>query len=535
MAEQQMNQASLHQSTDIIELDLVRLWNAIWRRIILVILAAALGCGAAFAYTYFFVTPTYSSTAQFYVNNYNSPDETPGISSNDISSSKSLVESYIVILKAASTLNDVLEYAGSDLSFSQLRNMINAAPVNNTEIFKVTVTSTDPEEAANLANAIAYVVPKRIASIIEGSSAKVVDYALIPTTRSAPSYSKNMMYGFLLGFILAVGIIVLRELFDVTIKEEEDVERCSAYPVLAAVPDMLAPTKGSYRKRSYDVEPAKKDDKIIGGSISFAASEAYKLLRTKLQFSFTDGKNCRVFAISSAMPGEGKSITAVNLACSLAQLNKKVLLIDCDMRRPTLAEKTGLLKTPGLSDYLTSKLDVEDVCQEYQIGQNMGSIRVITAGHTPPNPMELLSSEKMEWTLQKLEDLFDYIILDMPPIGEVSDALTATKLADGILMVVRQNYCSRPALRDAIQQFTFVDAKILGVLLNKTIEDSVSYGRKYRYVRYYYRYGHRYGYRYGYRYGRKPHLFYLQENEKSTSSESTVTQTISENHSADNK
>ncbi len=521
MAEQQMNQTATHQNTDVIEVDLLRLWNAIWRRIILVILAAILGCGAAFAYTFFMVTPKYDASVLFYVNNNNSPDDSAGISSGDISTSKSLVESYIVILKATSTLKEVIQYADSDLAASELKNMLNSAPVNSTEIFKVTITSSDPAEATTLANAIANVVPKRIASIIEGSSAKVVDYAITPTSPSSPSYSRNMMFGFLLGLALAVGIIVLLELFDVTIKEEEDVERCSAYPVLATVPDMLAPVKGGYRKRD-GKEASVSEGKIIGGAISFAASEAYKLLRTKLQYSFTDSKHCRVYAISSAMPGEGKSITAINLACSLVQLNKKVLLIDCDMRRPTLAEKMTLMKTPGLSDYLISKLDVEDVCQEYHIGQDMGSFRVISAGHTPPNPMELLSSEKMAWTMRKLEDLFDYIILDMPPIGEVSDALAATKLADGILMVTRQNYCTRPALKDAIHQFAFVDAKILGILLNKTVESSAGYGKKYHYGRYYYRYGRHYGYRYGNRYGyrygnrytQKPYMSYLQEVSK---------------------
>jgi len=154
----------------------------------------------------------------------------------------------------------------------------------------------------------------------------------------------------------------------------------------------------------------------------------------------------------------------------LAQLDKRVLLIDCDMRRPTLAEKLAMNKYPGLSEHLTGFLALDKVIQTRTINATETSFSVITAGNRPPNPVELINSTKMSATMQTLRERYDYIILDMPPVGEVSDALSSSKLADGVLFVIRQNYGNRLAVTDAIQQFEFVDAKILGVLFNCVLD-----------------------------------------------------------------
>jgi len=290
---------------------------------------------------------------------------------------------------------------------------------------------------------------------------------------------------------------VVRELMDITIRTEEDIAQCGKHPVLAAVPDMDAHSKGGYyygygkQKSAYDKSKLKagKQVELVGGNISFAAAEAYKLLRTKLQFSFTDEKACRIIGISSALTGEGKSISALNLAYSLAQLDKRVLLVDCDMRRPTLAERLPISRTPGLSDYLSGQSSADTLIQLCGIKGDERAFHAIASGRTPPNPMELLSSAKMKRTLELLRDKYDYIILDLPPVGEVSDALVAAKLADGMLLVVRQNYCDRVVLNAAVRQFEFVDSKILGVVFNCTTEEPGGYGKKYykKYYRSYYR------------------------------------------------
>ena len=482
------------EKNDEIEIDLQRLFSAILNKAWLVGLVAVVCAVAAFLGTYFFITPQYQSTAMFYVNNNSlSLGETSlSISSGDISASRGLVDSYIVILNTRESLNDVIDYAGVDRTYGQLKGMISAEAVDSTEIFKVVVTSPDPEEAEKIADAIAYILPKRISSIIEGTSAKVVDSAIIASKPSSPSYTKNTMIGFIVGFVLMVAIIIIRELTDISVHTEEDITRSCKHPVLAAVPDMTANTKGGYyyskKKKAYAKSGDNGDKKeLIGSQISFAASEAYKLLRTKLQFSFVDEKNCRVIGVSSALSGEGKSLSAVNLAYTLSQLGKHVLLIDGDMRRPSLDDKLPINRSPGLSDFLTGQSGAERLIQMCGIPGDERAFHVIASGRIPPNPMELLSSVRMEKMLGLLRGTYDYVILDLPPVGEVSDALAAAKLTDGTLIVVRQDYCDRMSLGAAIRQFEFVEAKILGVVFNCTNEDGSGYGNKY-YNKYYRRY-----------------------------------------------
>lgn len=488
-----------------IEIDLWRLITAIMHKIWLVIIASLTGAILAGTVTFFLVTPLYQSSAMFYVNNssFSVGDASLSLTNSDIVASKSLVDSYIVILKTRSSLNDVIDYAGVDRTYSEVRGMISAAAVNSTEIFEVVVTSPDPIEAEKIASAIAYILPNRISDIIEGTSAKVVDTAIIAASPSSPSYSKNILIGFMLGALLSVGYIVLRELFDTTIRTEEDVVQGCKYPVLTSVPNMASPSKGGYyyaysnkkkRKRKTNILKREKEEVIlIGENISFAASEAYKLLRTKVQFSFADEGNCRVIGVSSALAGEGKSLSSVNLAYSLAQLDKKVLLIDCDMRRPSIAQKLEVKEEPGLSNYLTRLVNANEILQTYK--ENGVMFHVISAGTNPPNPIELLSSTRMSAAVQTFREFFDYIILDLPPVEEVSDAMVASKIADGILLVVRQDYCDRVVLASAVRQFEFVDSRILGIIMNCTTDSSGGYGKKYgKYKKYYHRYRKYYAY-----------------------------------------
>ena len=482
------------EKNDEIEIDLQRLFNALLSKAWLIGIVAVICSVITFVGTFLFITPQYQSSAMFYVNNNSMSlgDVASSITSGDISASRGLVKSYIVILNTRETLNDVIEYAGVDRTYSQVKNMISAEAVDSTEIFRVVVTSPDPAEAETLADAIAYILPKRISSIIEGTSAKIVDSAVLPTKPSSPSYSKNTMIGFLGGALLAIVVIVLYVVLDVTIRSEEDVAQNCRYPVLAAVPDMTEVSKGGY-DYSYDrkkkTSTAGRQPVLMGGGMSFAAAESYKLLRTKLQFAFADENDSHVIGVTSALSGEGKSLSAINLAYSLSQLGKRVVLIDCDMRRPTLAEKLKIQKKPGLSNFLTGQSRLEDLLQFCGIKGDEEGFHVIAAGPNPPNPIELLSSDRMTRFLVGLRKICDYVILDLPPVEEVSDALAVAKQTDGILLVVRENRCDRVILNDVVRQLEFVDAKVLGVIFNCATEGGARYGKKYynKYYRSYYR------------------------------------------------
>ena len=513
-----MDENRVREKNDEIEIDIQRLVQALLRKSWIICFVAVLCAAAMFAGTFFLVAPKYQSSAMFYVNNnaLSLGEASVSINSGDISASRSLVKSYIVILETRQSLNDVIDYAGVDRTYEELKGMIDAAAVNSTEIFEVVVTSTDPVEAEQIADAIAHILPKRISSIIEGTSAKIVDYAVIASRPSSPNYMRNAMLGFAGGFIVMAAFFIIREITDITIRSEEDIARSCKEPVLAAVPDMLAHGKGGYYRYGYKkyskydkygkASAANADGEavLVGGGISFAASEAYKLLRTKLQFSFADEKNSRVIGVSSALTGEGKSLSAVNLAYTLSQLGKRTLLIDCDMRRPSVADKLPVKQDPGLSDFLAGQCRADSLIQLCGLKGEEKAFHVISAGRIPPNPMELLSSARMEKMLMHLRENYDYIILDLPPVNEVSDALAVGKYTDGMLIVVRQNYCDRLALSAAIHQFDFVESRLLGIVFNCTLEGSAGYGNKYYrkyYRKYYNKYYRAYGkkaYSYGY-------------------------------------
>ncbi len=483
---------NINKNDILTEIDLMRIVKALLSKAWVLVISAVVCAVSAFVYTTNFVTPLFKSSALFYVNNSSVSvgSASLSISSSDIVASKNLVNTYIVILNSRACLNDVIDYANLDYTYGELKGMISAADVNETEVFKVEVTSANAEEAERIANAIAYILPKRISSIVEGTSAKIVDYAVVPSAPSSPSTSKNTLLGFVIGILLSAAVIVVIQVFDVTIRSEEDIERRCKYPILTAVPNLNSnkhkkKTRNdkygyySYLEKSIgsDATTVKmRKSNFVGKNISFAASEAYKLLRTKIQFSFVDEElTCPVIGVSSAMAGEGKSLSSSNIAYTLAQLEKKVLLIDCDMRRPSLSTKLPIQKTPGLSNYLIGQIGMDTLVQTCKLDTQEG-FDVIASGRNPPNPVELLSSTKMEKMINLLRKYYDYIILDLPPVGEVSDALVLTKLIDGMILVVRQDYCNGIVLSNVVKQFEFVDSKILGIVMNCASESIGRYG-----------------------------------------------------------
>ena len=216
-------------------------------------------------------------------------------------------------------------------------------------------------------------------------------------------------------------------------------------------------------------------DTCFGSNMSFAAAEAYKLLRTNITFSFpAGGESCRVIGVTSTVSNEGKSMTACNLAYSLAEAGKKTLLIDGDLRLPTVAEKLGVKRGPGLSNLLISARDYRPMIQPCAA---IGGMDILSAGDIPPNPSELLSSERMEQLIRELSCAYEYIIIDLPPVTVVTDALVMAKLLHGVVMVVRSGVVEQRALNSAMRQMKLVGLRVLGFVYNGGRQES---GRRYR-------------------------------------------------------
>ncbi|MCD8068326.1 MAG: Wzz/FepE/Etk N-terminal domain-containing protein [Lachnospiraceae bacterium] len=231
----------MKKQQDVIEIDLGKLLLALWHRLWIIVLAILVCGGAALVGTIQFIAPTYEANILVYVNN--SVTSTSGIrsalSSADLSASQGLVDTYIVILKSRTNLEAVIEASGVDYTYSELYDMIEADAVNSTEGFQIVVTSTVPEEAELIANTIAQILPDNIGSIIEGSSARIVDYAVLPSSKASPSLSRNTMIGGLLGAFISCAIIVLIELLDDVVRDEDELTDMYGYPLLAAIPDLV--------------------------------------------------------------------------------------------------------------------------------------------------------------------------------------------------------------------------------------------------------------------------------------------------------
>lgn len=217
---------------------------------------------------------------------------------------------------------------------------------------------------------------------------------------------------------------------------------------------------------------------MFGPNMSFAVTEAYKLLRANIMFSFSDEGVGHVIGITSSLQSEGKSSTACNTAYALAESGAKVLLMDADLRRPSIAAKLNLARTPGLTNLLVARGDYREQLQHTESAPGMD---VLTSGDIPPNPSELLSSNRMEKLMQELVKHYDYVIVDLPPINIVSDAIAISKVLDGVIMVVRSGVSEQRMLAEALRQLKMVNVRILGFVFRDNEVGSSKYNRKYRY------------------------------------------------------
>ena len=240
------------------------------------------------------------------------------------------------------------------------------------------------------------------------------------------------------------------------------------------------------RKKKYysDSEDATK----LCGDLDFAATEAYKLLRTNLTFTLQDSsKKCHVIGVTSSVRGEGKSTTSINLSYALAATGKRVLLIDADLRLPTVAKKLKLASGKGLSNVL---LNPNDLNKSLCVMEGYENWHVLIAGSIPPNPTEMLGSSRMARLIESLSESYNYIVLDLPPVNIVADALVASPLLDGILLVVRQNFSSCRELSKCWKHLELSGVKVLGFVLSdvKSGRYAYRYKYKYRYRKNYYAY-----------------------------------------------
>ncbi len=313
------------------------------------------------------------------------------------------------------------------------------------------------------------------------SNVHVIDTALRPGAPFRPSLEQNVTLGLGSGLLLGIALVLGLHFLDRTVKSPEDVQRLLDLPVLAVIPDVEADT------RSYGIARPRAADRGARGRPQvvellpvteprLAVSEAYRSLRTALLLSSADDP--RLVTITSAESGEGKTATSTNLATVLAQLGKRVLLVDGDLRKPRLHRVFELSNARGLVHALTAGESGDGLVQK----SSVPGLFVMTSGPHPPNPSELLASERMRRLADWARENFDFVLIDSPPVLAVSDAVLPGSISDGVVLCLRANQVERDAATACKEQLTMAGVKILGVVLNRyNPREGRYYDRRYRY------------------------------------------------------
>ncbi len=458
-------------------INLIKLALYILKRIWLVIICAAIGYYVM--YSRVSKAPdTYTASGTMFVTNSNPNLVNYGYAStSDFSSAVQLVNIYSEVVKSEAVMQRVLEYrietvendgVKQDVLLCQkypwlttdyIRGSISMFSINETPMVRVRCTSYDPQVAADVCNAVLQVAPAAIKDVVGAGDAKPQDYATVPLAPNGHNFKSQGMTGALAGAAAALALLALLFLLNRRVEDAAELTENYTMPILASV----------RRSKGDEQNPS---NSLLNEHSNMDLMESYAKLRMNLLYTMV-GKERHMVLVTSAVSGEGKSTIAANLAVSLAMSGKRILLIDADMRRACQGDIFNYdAGTPGLSDILVGNAELSDAVLS-NVRENLD---VLPAGTAPPNPSELLESNRMQMMLTELETRYDLILLDVPPVNIVSDPLALSKLAAGGVFVVRQHFSDHREIRNALIEAEMTGLELLGF---------VFYGEKIRQTSYY--------------------------------------------------
>jgi capsular exopolysaccharide synthesis family protein len=429
----------------------------------------ALGIVAAVAYT-LMITPLYQASTRLFVSTTVGRSAAELYQGNRLSQDR--VASYTELLTGETLAQRTVDKMDLDMSAPQLKAMIKATAKTDTVLIDVSVLDASPVRARDIANALSdefVVMVRELETPSPGASpdARVVveQKASVPEKPALPKPSRNILGGLAGGLLLGVGLAVLRDRLDNTVKTRETLEEITSVGLVGSIP--------------LDKE-CRNDPAISFENNNSAIAEAFRKLRTNLQFLAVDNPP-RQIVVTSSVPSEGKSTSAINIALALAEAEYKVALIDGDLRRPSLDKYMGLVGAVGFSTVLSGGAALDDVLQETKFP----NLTVMTAGTSPPNPSELLSSLSAKKVLEELRQRFDYVIIDSPPILAVTDGAILAAKSDGALIMARYGQTKREQLAHAVGTLEDVGATLLGTVFTITpVRGHSSYQYSYNYSYY---------------------------------------------------
>lgn len=447
------------------EFNILEFLKYYWNKIIIVAIVTLLGLIFSVVYTKSIQVPIYESkTSLVLVNN---SGENATITTSDITINKNLVSTYREIIQSKLILNNVIKNLKLDIDYETLKKNVKVGNVEDTEIIIIYAYNEDARLSRKIANEIATVFEEEIVGIFNIENVSIIDEASVGEEPYNVHVLKQLVLGTGLGFLLSSIAIAICFYFDDTVKNEEEVERELSTPILGSVP--------KYHEK---VSGGKASDLIICKDSKSGISEAVRTLRTNLQFSSID-KKLKTLLVTSSVPGEGKSFVASNLAVALANSGQRVLLVDCDIRKGRQHRIFGSPNKKGLSNLLLE--DVAQVYKSYINESDIPNLYLMFKGVTPPNPSELLNSDKNKKLVASLSNNFDIIIFDSAPINGLADSLVMSTLVDGVIIVTACKETSKTLLKTVKKDLENVGANILGIVLNRTdTNKSKYYGHYYQ-------------------------------------------------------
>mgnify|MGYP002543042337 FL=1 len=455
---------------------------ALWHSILLIIAASLIGMVAFGGFTYCFVDPEYTATAKLYV--YNEKNDDRYITTGDLTVSKSLVDTYLIIIRSNPVLErvaDTLRGTYPALTAKKINAMLAGSAINETEAFYISATSQNRQMAADIINEIVEIVPDEIIRIVKAASVEVIEEAKVPDMDDYHwPIARNAFVGFAVGFILSCGYILLANSMDTTVYGRNEIINNFKIPVIGIIPpheETVSKTKkrGKNPERRLNVLAHRF---ILNENTSFAVSEAYRMARTNI-FYLPTKDSCKKIVIASAVASEGKSTCGINISKTLAQAGKKVLLIDADMRRPRIAQYLAIDKQEGLSEYLAGICDNADIVKNADLGFD-----IIVSGNVSSSSAELLATPRVSTLLDECSKHYDYIMIDTPPVNVVTDATVLADKIDGYLLSVRAGFSNVDDIKQMVHSLEQVDAKILGIILENVDPKTEMYGKYSRYGKY---------------------------------------------------
>lgn len=409
---------------------------------------------------------TYSATSKLYIVNPNSS----GVNIADLQLGTVLTLDYQEVFKTWEVHEMVIEELALPYTYEQMQSMLSIVNPEDTRILYITATTPDAKLSADVANAYAKAAKRFIINTMKGEEPSDFSIALEPSIGHGVSKGKNVIVGFLVGSVLAAGLLTLLFVLDDRPRSPEDIRQFGGIPTLAIFPDNAEKRIGGKLGGTKSQKAPQKEEGMGNfleitnfPKLNFACHEAMNTLCTNLSYC---GKNVQKIMITSRYAGEGKSYISMNLLRTYSQLGRRTILIDTDLRASGIQSDYSLRYNSknhfGLSEYLSGQCGLNEVIYR----TNLPNTYMIPAGHQAPNPLQLLDTKTMEKLIGTLAAGFDVVLVDTPPIGLLVDAVALAKYCDGALMVVGYQKGKRREIADAVDNIKQTGCKMLGAVLN---------------------------------------------------------------------